>query len=61
MTSNDNPIGSSDNETVAFCATCGHSELLHGDDVDRQCLLSTCACNRFIVGPTPDPSAQVLP
>jgi hypothetical protein len=62
MRSHEDPTGSSDTDaTVAFCATCGHSELVHADNGNGRCLLSVCDCNRFIVGPTPDLSAQVLP
>lgn len=59
MTSLVNPRD--DDATVVFCATCGHSEFVHADNGNQRCLFAVCDCNRFIVGATPDLSAQVLP
>jgi len=45
------PSGNLD-PTRVFCETCGHSELVHGDDVhgnydDGSCLYSVCQCSGF--------------
>ena len=63
MTSGLEPIVPSDEPGPAkvFCATCGHSEFVHANDDDRPCLRSLCACTGFVVGASPDTSAQVFP
>jgi hypothetical protein len=47
-----------DGSTRVFCATCGHSEFVHSEDGNRDCLYSVCDCNRFDVGARLDPSAR---
>jgi hypothetical protein len=59
MTSLIDPPRPSDDDDVAFCATCGHSEFAHAEKGNRRCLL--CGCNAFIVGAVPEVSAQVFP
>jgi len=58
------PLRSSGNDTamtMAFCATCGHSQAAHSNSGDGRCLRSACDCEGLIVGQGPDLSAQVLP
>lgn len=31
-----------------FCATCEHSEFIHGDNDLRRCLYSECLCTGFM-------------
>jgi hypothetical protein len=47
--------------TGVFCATCGHSQLVHTDQGQLRCLHTVCACFGFVVGAAPDISAQVFP
>ena len=54
MTANIDPLRPSkqDGSTRVFCATCGHSEYVHDDDVHGDddggsCLYSVCQCSGF--------------
>jgi hypothetical protein len=51
----------SDDNSVTFCATCGHSEFVHSNNGIERCLLSACDCSAFVPGTTPEISPQVFP
>ena len=54
-------VSGNDGPLTVFCATCGHSQLIHSVDGNRRCLHAECDCNAFIVGAVPELSPQVFP